>query len=81
MDSLASLSGLKDPVLLQVAAKVADAVQIRHCWAVAYIAAAAAAPIRSLAWELPCAADMVIKRQKKKKMHKSIRNITFFLDV
>ena len=39
--------------------------QLRSAAAVAVVWASTAAPIRSLAWELPYAADAVIKRKKK----------------
>ena len=58
--SLASLSGLTDLALPGAVVQVTDAAWI---WRGLWCRLAAAALIRYLAWEPPCAADVALKRQ------------------
>ena len=51
-----------DPALPQAALQVADVTQIQ-----CYCRLAATAPIQPLAWELPCAAGLTVKRNKMKR--------------
>ena len=65
VQSLASLSGLRIPLA------VSCGVGHRHVWDPMILSLwhrpVAVAPIRPLAWELPCAVGVTQKSQKKKK--------------
>ena len=75
VQSRALLGGFKNPVLLQAAAWVEDVAQIWYCCgcgiAVAMVLLwlwhrpAAAAMIRPLAWELPYAVGVALKKKKE----------------
>ena len=59
--SLVSLSGLKDPALLQTLALITD---MDWIWC-SLVRQAAAAPIQPLAWESLYAEGAALKRQKR----------------
>ena len=67
---LASLSGLRIWCYCKMQCSLQMWLRFGVPMAVAYVAAAAL--IRPLAWELPCAAGVAIKRKKKKKRTKNL---------
>ena len=56
---------LKDPGLLQVVSKVADAAWIWCCCCCGCGVGLSSTPIQPLAWKLPYAAHTTVKRKKK----------------
>ena len=72
---------VKNPALLRAAAEVTEAARIWHCCGYGVAAAAAAALIPPLAWQLPYAAGVTIKRKKKKKKKKNLNKLLSSFDV